>query len=260
MTNWELLENELKYYGIILLNNRECQIDFLQGQTTRQGVIKTIRQLQFTINKRIKVFKSLWDDVCSLLEGECDGCEMVDFDMEKIFIHSLKDLSKLLLCFSECDGSHYEIIINKSLCKDVIMFSMEQINFLIDYKIAIDWVFRLINKLFYIKRLLTYSLYGKEKINKDIIKTARGVSGPWSNLDLPMKERVFPFGKELNERVLDKQKQRRYYKGFENYNNDGRVGEGHYWRELRNEPFSWYDRKYEDPYPSRNSLSRWASS
>jgi len=41
-----------------------------------------------------------------------------------------------------------------------------------------------------------------------------------------------------------------------NYNNDGRVGEGFYWRELRNEPFDWADRDWEDPYPSRHLLSR----
>lgn len=256
MNNWEILKRELKYHGIILLNDRRCQVSFEDKTPTNQGIIKTMRQIGASIRKRKNLMQELWNDISFVLSKEEGGTNIVDENIRKIFIHSLKDLLKFLLCFSECDNSYYTNVLKKSLSKDVTMFSKDQIYKIIQYKMSIDWMHRLISKLIYIRKLLYYSLYGEEKINA-LKKEATGVSGPWSNLDLPMKERVFPFGQELNDRRKDKQRQRRYKKGLENYNNDGRVGEGHYWRELRNEPFSWYDRKYEDPYPSRHSLSMW---
>ncbi len=82
---------------------------------------------------------------------------------------------------------------------------------------------------------------------------AAGVAGPGSRLDLPLKERVFEFGTEVGNRTKAKQKQRRYRKGLENYDSES-FAEGHYWRELRNEPFAWSDRNFDDPYPGRNYL------
>ncbi|MFW6173100.1 MAG: hypothetical protein ACOC5T_05090, partial [Elusimicrobiota bacterium] len=76
-------------------------------------------------------------------------------------------------------------------------------------------------------------------------------------LDLPMEERVFKWRDiedEVRGRERGKEKQRRYRQGFENYNNDGRVGEGYYWREMRNEPYSWYDRGTSSPYKSRATI------
>jgi len=74
-----------------------------------------------------------------------------------------------------------------------------------------------------------------------------------------MDERVFEWDdidEEMRGRDRDIRRQKRYRTGLENYNNDGRVGEGFYWRELRNEPFSWHSREFDDPYPSRHLLSR----
>ena len=104
--------------------------------------------------------------------------------------------------------------------------------------------------------MLIVAASGQGLVSRYTVKLARGVTGPYSNLNLPIQERVYPFKElELGERTKIKQKQRRYRKGFENYHG-GRFSEGHYWRELRNEPFSWYNRSFDDPYPSRSLLSR----
>lgn len=257
MTNWELLVKELKFFGVTLLNNRECRIYFDKNKPTTQGIIKTIRQLNASINKRKKLLSNLWEDICIVLDQKEGSHDLIDYGMEKLFLNSLKDLSKFLLCFSDCEKSSYKKAIDLSLSKDILMFSKDQISKLIDYKISVDWIHRVICKLLYIKSLLAYAVYGEKRVNSQKVKIATGVAGPWAHLDLPMEERVFPFGQELGEREKDKQKQRRYRKGLENYNNDGRCGEGHYWRELRNEPYSWSDRGTESPYPSRTSLMNW---
>jgi len=35
------------------------------------------------------------------------------------------------------------------------------------------------------------------------------------------------------------------------------ITEGYYWREIRNEPFSWYNRADDSPYPQRDTLGNW---
>jgi len=172
---------------------------------------------------------------------------------------------KYLLCFEGAEQSEYYKAVSTSLNRDISTFGRRQVYSLSDYKITIDWISRVISRLLYVSNLLAFASMGPKRVAKyDIktakgisydIKTAKGISGPWAHLDLPMEERVFPFGDEVQNREKSKLQQRRFRKGLENYNNDGRVGEGHYWRELRNEPFSWFDRGSEDPYPSRSMLS-----
>lgn len=256
MSTWEILKKELDYYGINLLEHGKCQI-YRDSQSPKvQGIIKTSRQINASISKKKKVFLSLWEELSEILDRRDSFIpQPIDDKMIKLFIFSLKDLSKFLLCFEELDGSKFEVAVTDALNKDIKYFSKDQVYESSNYKITIDWVHRLISRLYYIKKLLIFASCGKRKISEYDIKTARGISGPWAHLDLPMQERVFPFGGELGERNRDKRRQRRYRQGLENYNNGGSVGEGHYWRELRNEPFSWYDRATEDPYPHRSLLN-----
>ena len=254
---WILLKKELSYYGICLTNDNKCQLK-VNDKLITQGIIKTIRQINSTVKKQKKILLSLWKEVVELLANENQPSfnQPVDEKMVDLFIFSLKDLSKFLLCFDECDESVFQLYVDEALNKDINLFNKEQIYKLPDYKITIDWVFRTINRLLYIKKLLYFATIGGKKISEYDVKTAAGVAGPWSRLDIPLEERVFPFGKEIENRTKAKQKQRRYRKGLENYNAGDFVSSGHYWRELRNEPFSWSDRNFDDPYPSRSYLSR----
>jgi len=256
MDTWEILTKELSYYGIRLIDDKKCIIYNDEGQSKTQGIIRAVRELKQNIKKQATILSSLWSEVVELLQDGTYNKVPIDDKMVGLFIFSLKDLSKFLLCFEDFDNSGYQICIDNALSRDIKSFSKEQIYELPDYKITIDWIHRYIGRLIYISNLLSFAATGKKNISQYDMKLARGIAGPWSNLDLPMLERVFPFGQEVQRREKAKRRQRRYRKGLENYNNDGRVGEGHYWRELRNEPFSWNDRKFEDPYPHRNIMTR----
>ncbi len=252
MDTWSLLKKELAYYGIDLISSQKCKI----GDQPIQGTIRTIRDLYSKIKVQKKILLETWNEMLDLLNSYSDTNDIIDEKMVDLFIFSLKDLSKFLLCFENAEKSEYYRAISECLSRDIKTFSKHQIYTVPNYKICIDWISRTISRLLYIAKLLAFASLGKKRISTYKIKTAKGIEGPWAHLDLPMEERVFPFGDETQTRTKAKQKQRRYRKGLENYNNDGRVGEGHYWRELRNEPFDWFDRNYEDPYPSRNLLSR----
>ena len=254
MDTWVLLTKELKYHGIELINHTKCQI-IDDEQSKVQGVIKTIREINKTVREQKKILLDLWDNVLSVLSEKNNSSEILDERMINLFLFSLKDMVKYLLCFEDSEQSKYYEAISSSLNRDISSFSKMQVYEIPDYKIAIDWVSRVISRLLYVSNLLAFASMGPKRIAKYDIKTAKGISGPYAHLDLPVLERVFPFGDEIQQRERGKQKQRRYQQGLSNYNNDGRVGEGYMWRELKNEPFSWFDRGTEDPYPSRKMLS-----
>ena len=255
MDNWTTLEKELNYYGIDIVKGKRCKFKDKNGVVNIHGIIKSIKILNKYIKDQKEILLSLWQKLESLLEQTNSNNLLCDPKMINLFIHSLKDLSKYLLCFEGMENSRFFYVIENALSRDIKSFNKNQVKNLPDYKITIDWTTRLIQRLLYIRKLLIFVSLGQRGIAKNIAKEARGISGPWANLDLPMEERSYPFeDDELQGRDKDKERQRRYTKSLENYNKPG-VGEGHYWREIRNEPFSWYDRTDEDPYPHRDFLS-----
>jgi len=255
INTWKILNKELNYFGIKLLDKKKCQFKDSTGKTLIFTVPQVIKRLKIAVKNNIKLFYSLWEKIYELLEEENYNDICYDENLKKLFIFSLKDLQKLLYCFEECDNSIFSQIIDNSLKRDINSYNNDQIDLLIDYKISIDWIFRLINRLRYLISLLQCSMDPKVRKGEiSIFKMARGVSGPWANLDLPKQERMYAFeNEELRGRSRDKRYQRRYQKGLDNYNAPG-VGDGHYFREVRNEPFSWYSRKHDSPYPGRSTL------
>ena len=259
MDTWIVLQKELNYYGIRIIKGKKCQLYKDGVVLSTKGIVGAIRQFKRDIEEQKKILLFLWEDVINLLQREEDNkVSLYDERMVDLFIFSLQDMSKFLMCFDGMEDSEFSQVVDGAINKDISSFSKEQISKVPDYKISIDWSHRLISRLMYIIKLLSYVLLGAERISSLDIKEARGVSGPWSRLNLPLAERRWPFEEiEMAKITQDKQHQRRYRKSLEAYNNDGRVSEGHYWREMKNEPFSWDKRNEEDPYPSRHSLSRW---
>jgi len=258
INTWNILNKELKYFGIKLTNNKNCQFYDASGRLYNLSIQQTIQRIKKGIKSNIELFALLWQQVEKLLLEKNTEKLCIDENLKKLFIFSLKELSKMLLCFSDLDNSNLSKCIDSSLNRDINSFNSYQIDTLSNLKISLDWVHRLIHRLRYIVNLLEFASTGEKEVSNYRIKTARGVSGPSANLDLPMQERMYSYksedGRSLKGRQRDKINQRRYKKGLENYNNSGSVGEGYYWREIRNEPFSWYNRSSESPYPSRNTI------
>ena len=267
-STWDILQKETYYYGIKLIDQDKCQFKY-KGKQYQTPIQIKIKLIDKQIRDNNKLLDKLWNELSELLKcgKNIDASIGIDVRLVNLFINSLKEIDTLarLLCSASdrCKKSLIEIGFFKSLKlalnTDFIDFSKDVIMSVPDYKLCLDWTIRKNCILSYIRKLLRFVLSGQVFTNKDVIKIARGVAGPWSNLDLPMLERAFEWqdiSDEVAGRQKDKQQQQRYRKGFDNYNSE-RVGEGHYWRELRNEPYSWYDRDTEDPYPSRSTLSKW---
>lgn len=253
---WDTLIQELSSYGIQLLEGYNCKL-LINGQLVEKHIKEVKQLLDQEIEENKNLLCSLWDELCENINSDKEGSSSIDTKIANLFVYSLQDLSKWLLMFDPTEVSYYASVIEHKLQKDILSFSDDQINNTIDYKICIDWIHRLINKLIYVRKLIKFASHGKHQVNQLKIVEAKGIGGPWSNLDLPMKERVWNWWEEdenFRNRGREIRHQRRYRKGLQNYNNGGSVGEGHYWREIRNEPYSWANRSTESPYPGRNTL------
>ena len=267
-STWDTLQKETCYYGVKLTDQKTCQFRY-KNKIYQTPIQTKIELIDKQIRDNNKLLDNLWKELSDLLkyEKEMEASIGIDVRLVNLFINSLKDIDALarLLCSASdrCRKSLIEIGFFKNLKlvlnTDYIDFPKDFITSVPDYKLCLDWTIRKNCILSYIRKLLRFVLSGQVFTSRDAVKLARGVAGPWSNLDLPMLERAFEWqdiSDEVAGRQKDKQQQRRYRQGFENYNSE-KVGEGRYWRELRNEPYSWYDRDSEDPYPSRSTLSKW---
>jgi len=265
---WDILTKELAIYGIKLINEKECAI-IHEGKFVRTTIPKTLQSLRLRMEANGETFEELLGETIQLLSLPQSEQDLpLDELTTNLFINSLKSTKEFFSLLVE----HFEFndnelkkqllpMVQSVLNKDLSLLSKDIVFQLPNFKISLDWVFRKMSMLDYVRSLLRLAQLGPNKIEKMNIKLARGVSGPWANLDLPLLERKFPWADiaEENEgRQRDKRRQARYRMGFENYNDPlGRAGCGRYWREMRNEPFSWASRGSDSPYPSRNLLSGW---
>lgn len=271
-TTWDILVKELAIFGIKLIDSNICECTE-SGKRLKIPIRHKLKIIRKAIKKNIYLLEEVWSDLVELLDIKDTPLsyamvEVLDSKSISLFIHSLKGLMKFYVFLLDDYSSYFKSlkmdVINRtlkhSLDSDIRQFSKNIVSIVPSFRLSIDWLHRGIRQLMYVSKLLRFAASGQETINTLPEKFAKGVQGPWSNLDLPMKERAFEWTDiedEVRGRDRDIRKQRRYRMGLEQYNNDGRVGEGFLWREIRNEPFSWYDRDTEDPYPGRNVLTRW---
>jgi hypothetical protein len=250
------ISQELGSYGIKVIDHNTCSFEH-DGKRYKSKIQTKIFLLRKKYIENEKVLKELLEKSSQLLSNFQDykiTNEPVDQKSISLFIHTVKDLNKLVHLKMSVNPNFIDVChfdnIKKALCRDYKSFPKDVITALPDYKIAIDFIYRRNCALFYIARLL--KVIEKNKFDNFIIKEAKGIQGPWSNLDLPMLERVFEWDdieEEVRGRDKDIRKQRRYEQGLEEYNTD-KFQEGHYLREMRNEPYSWANRFTESPYPS----------
>lgn len=249
MNNWQILKKELATYNIQCLEKDMC-LDIETNTKTTCG--KLVGRIKKDLKNESELFYEYVEKTLKLLyEGYPQQPEIgIDELRIKLFISSLKKFCDL---FKLITGKRIHHIY---LGRDITEYSKEVIETLPDYLASLDLLYRSCSIKRYKIKLLRCYRAGENKTNRIKLKTASGINAPWGRLDMPLLERTFPYSdieEEMQGKRDDIKRQHRYRKGFEAYNNDGRVGEGHYWREMRNEPFMWSDRFEDSPYVSLKS-------
>lgn len=200
-------------------------------------------------NKRLLL--RLWGEMIEQLSKRDTGepCPVA----YSMFVPALKSLYALASSFGKLRTNGVVESLKSALNEDSNSFSRLVMSKVIEFRLAIDWVHHLIRRDLYLCNLI--DAYKRSSLQMQV--EASGVAGPWSNLDLPMQERVFKWDdieEEEAGREADKRNQRRYQMGLENYGTgDFSPTEGFYWREIRNEPYE-FDDDSENTYPHRDQL------
>lgn len=264
MTNaWSIIKRELKYYGIVLSDSNKCFIR-INNSWKQYSIDKIIHIIKIRINENGKFFEDAWENLLNLFENQksMDINDAISDLTYNIFMSSIKGIVDLAY-FLKDNFDFIKESLKEKICiysrealdRDINSFPKQTINNIIEHKIVLDYTFKKMCDLAHIVKILRIAQKGYKKLCNYEIKLAYlGTSGPWANVDLSIGERETEWKKiddDFRERTKDKRTQRRYEQGLEDYNNERCAN---YLREMRNEPFSWANRNYDSPYPSRSTL------
>jgi hypothetical protein len=102
-------------------------------------------------------------------------------------------------------------------------------------------------------KLIMTELYRIHLISRyqRFVKQAQ-VSGPWSNLDLPMKERVWEWEEDEEDMLLRQKSRREQVRYNPEFNKEGFY---YVWQDLTRDPYRFEDIKKDSPYKSRHLLT-----
>ena len=191
---WEILNKELKHYGIALSGNRAAILN-IDGADKKIKIRNIIYSLKRRLRENGKVFEETWQSVLTLLEYAIPSTKHnIDDKIKNLFINTVKELNKFayfiddnFLFEDEKLQSQIALKTRSALDRDIFSFPKEIILLLPDYKINLDFIYRKMSMIAYVINLLRLAMRGEKKISKYIIKEASGIAGPWSRLDLPWK-------------------------------------------------------------------------
>lgn len=97
----------------------------------------------------------------------------------------------------------------------------------------------------------TYRLHLIDAFSRVLAIKQAQVSGPWSNLDLPMKERVWEWSEDEEEFDLRERSRREQVRYNPEYTKEGFY---YVWQDLTRDPYRFEDIKKDSPYKSRHQL------
>ncbi len=243
MTDQEILRYEMKIHGISIGDD---------GYSVRVGdeVIKTeslsasINIISEGENELKRHVREKWEDLyylANFMMSSGAGQNSSSLD-NLIFLSSVKKSFQLSSRFSEL----------RQVSDALKLLMMSD---------ASEMDSRLIKKFngLYIQIRIIHRLIMTEQFRKNLLtsltaqsKTAQ-VAGPYSNMDMPLKERVWEWKDGEEEYFADREKERknsvRYNPEYDKY------GFYYVWQDLNRDPYLFEDRKDESPYQSRFLVS-----
>lgn len=230
----DILTKELKVHGIEPQSDGRCTVE--GKSNTMHGCLKMLYE---RIDENKKLIIELWKSLQAETGNRSEGAD--DSEYVSLFISAVESLYDLSLRFSELKEIGVTDSLKSLLNSDSRSFSNITMSRIVDFRLAIEWLDYLLRRDSYLCAMLKYYRFLNRQ-GKSV--EARGVAGPWSNVDLSMGERVVEWADiedDINATDLAKKRQNRYKAGYEGYGGgDASLfpSPGHYWREMNNEPYS----------------------
>jgi len=245
-----LIAKELLYYGYKNENGFIINIHDNFGEPS-ELFIKRLDDLK---KDQINLLKEEWEKIKSNIKPIAGGVNIGYLRVLQKSINRLYKKSKHSVLKAKHIDAHMDSV--SQLCADRMSAATAEQAVVILSKIEIYE--HNIKRLGYIKYLV--NTLNSQKVLSKVAFTGidmnSSIQGPYSNLDLPMQERVFSWSdidEETYARQDMKQKQSRYTAGLEG-NSPSESKVGYYLRELRNEPYAFPYGEDEANYPYRKVL------
>ncbi len=243
--NSNLLKSELDVFDINRQSNGRYSI--IIGD--EQFELNSLAECKQYISEGIKEIKrhllDSWHDlghISKIIPGDKGTNEGSMANV--IFLNSAKKAFLLSNRFNQLKE------INTSIYK---IFNVDAAN--VDENLILDF-----NSTFLEVKILHYlilsEMYRIKLINAymKMTKESQSVSGPWANLDLPMKERMWEWeGDGEDEYFESREKARKEQTRYNPENN--KMGFFFVWQDLTRDPYSFDDMKTDSPYKSRHMLT-----
>jgi hypothetical protein len=246
-----LIEKELLYYGFSYSGGTVSSL----GGNMSEPYDLFVSRLNSLQKNQIDLLKLEWEKVSLNVKPIAGGINLgylriLQKSINRLFKKTFHEvLNKIKI------SDHIERV--SSMCADRMSATTAEQAAVILSKIDIyEHNIKRIGYIKYLVKLMHANSGMLEKVAFTGIDMNSSIQGPYSNLDLPMQERVFEW-KDIDEETYArqdmKQKQPRYTAGRENQKpSDSQVG--YYLRELRNEPYSFPYGEDEANYPYRKLL------
>ena len=239
---FQLLESELNSFDIIKENT-----GYLIQIGDENVHANSLNECLVLIEEGIKEIKShlweKWQELANLAEVilHNNGGNIGSVD-NLLFLSSVKKSYILSTMFSDLEEVSEKILSLFDI--DIAEVSEKLISKFNHTALYIKLLHRLIMQELYRTRLIKRF----QKVNK----TAQ-ISGPWANLDLPMKERVWEWDEGESEHFDQRQRQKREQVRY----NPENLKNGFFYihQDLTRDPYRFEDRQKDSPYKSRLLLS-----
>ncbi len=239
----DLLRSELKIFDITKDPNG---YDIIIGDEA--VVVKSMSECLELISTALKEIKEhsfeCWENLSEFSERIVGSSGQNRGNLDNLlFLHAVKKSISLSSMFSELEPVTQKL----KLILDVDIAGVDE--HLIKH--FNSTYFRIIA----LHKLIIRELYRQKLIRRYMSLTKQAqISGPWANLDLPMKERVWEWEGEDEEYFDNRTRSRREQI---RYNPENATSEGFYyiWQDLNRSPYLFKDKKEDSPYQSRELLT-----
>lgn len=242
-TPTDLLSQELGAFGIVRQHDGSYLMNVGDEKVHTDKLIDCKKYLYQSINEIKKYLKEKWEDIAHLADVMAEKKSSNESSIDNLlFLNAVKKSLKLSGHFSQLATVKQSL--TKLLYADPSDFNIEDIQKFNYLYLSIRSLHSLVMEELYRLRVVSQNL--------QLNKTAQ-VSGPWSNLDLPMKERVWEWDEGEDEYFSNRNEsiknQMRYNPEYDKY------GFYYVWNEPTRDPYRFEDMSKDSPYKSRLMLT-----
>ncbi len=238
----DYLKHEMRAFGIVDQPDTTYQVNIGDELVNAENIEEVHKHIEEGITELKGVLWEDWQDLSNLAflmqQNESSNSGSLD---NLVFLSSAKNIHLLSTSFSQI--SEISDTLLNLFNVDIADINEQLISKFNQQCLTIELIHYLIMREQYRVKLIHRS--GK------MFRHAQ-ISGPWANLDLPMKERVWEYGED--EEYFDTREKSR--KEQTRYNPEtNKMGYYYVWQDLTRDPYLFEDMKTDSPYKSRHLIT-----